>query len=215
MKKGLKVSTLLSIWLLFAISCRKHEDMAAGCISEVTVDPDSTANQVTPSQGAAIDNLFRLNNLSIANEQFLHLDSIQYLLRGYTDSTSEVEVSAYRWYYNFPVFLWSDVLIFYNDVFQPVISRYYTGQPPGPDTTFRQSLESLHHIFQLQYPPYLDSCLTAQPGYFDANYLDPATPAGTHLVKGWKVTPANRAFPMALVADNTGAAAWPILLFTD
>jgi len=214
--------------MIFIISCRKHEDMVADCISEVTVDSADMTSTVTSPQLAAIDNLFKLNNLSTANEQFFGIDSNRYMPPGYNDSVSQVEVLAYRWYNNLPVFMWNDNLVFYNDILQP-ISIIYHGQVPGPDTTFHQSLESLRKIYQanflkiiisggvaitnnnVRHPSsgYLDSCLTAQPGYIDPVNFNQASTYGSSLIKAWKVTPVGSAFPMVFIADSTGAA-WPV-----
>jgi hypothetical protein len=213
MKMGLKTGIPLSICLFFIISCSKHDDIVVDCISEVTVDSASMANQVTPAQLTVITNLFGSNNLSTAGEQFFAIDSNRYQPPGFNDSVSQVEVLAYRWYNDLPVFMWNDNLVFYNDVLQP-ISIMYKGQAPGPDTSFRQPLESLRRIFQANTGPhFLDSCLTAQPGYIDAHYFNPASPSGSRLIKAWKVTPVGSVIPMVLVADSTGAAR-PVNLIT-
>jgi len=220
---GLKPRGHLAICLFFIISCSKHADMDADCISEVTVDASSMANQVTPSQLAVITNLFAANNLSTSGEQFSNLDSNRYQPPGYPDSVDQVVIGAYRWVNHLPVFMWNDYFVFYNGVLQSG-SFYYHGSVPGPDTSFRQSLESLRRIYQANYMKvdisgglaqstprhpgsgYLDSCLTAQPGYIDATYFNPALPSGSGLAKAWKVAPVGTSFPMVIIADSTGAA---------
>jgi hypothetical protein len=178
--------------------------MDADCISEVTADPASMAIQVTPTQLAVITNLFGANNLSTTGEQYTNLDSNRYQPPGYVDSVDQVVIGAYRWFNHLPVFMWSDNFVFYNGILQPV-SSFYKGPIPGPDTSFRQSLGSLRKIYQAS-ASYLDSCLTAQPGYIDAAYFNPALPIGSGLTKAWKVTPVGTSLPMVFVADSTGAA---------
>lgn len=223
MKISLKRLLVLTIWLFFIISCRKHDAVVADCISAVTADSTSMADLVTTSQKNLIDNLFNQNNLSTADEQFSSLDSNRYLAPGYSDSVSQVAVVAYLWYNHLPVFMWNDYFIFYNGVIQPS-SIIYKGTIPGPDTSFRQSLESLRIIYQANFSKveisgglaanttrhpnqsYLDSCLTAQPGYLDAANFVPGLPSGISLVKAWKVTPVGASFPMVMIADSSGAA---------
>ncbi|HET6252838.1 MAG TPA: hypothetical protein VFE32_02125 [Puia sp.] len=231
MKNGLKVASLLSIWLLFTISCRKHNNPpAADCISEAFITPASLDTALPQSQLNAIDNLFQLNNLSTANLQFFWIDSNRYQPSGYTDTVSQVEVLAYRWYNNLPVFEWNDNLTFYNDILQP-ISIIYKGPAPAADTTFHRSLESLRQIYQQNFmkvilaggpanapirhpsPDYIDSCLLAKPGYIGANLFDTTLPYFSSLVKAWRVTPLNGTFPMVYISDSTGAA-WPVGVFT-
>jgi hypothetical protein len=229
MKIGLKLSACLTIWLLFAISCKKSGDEAVDCISEVINTPASMASTVNPSELTIIDNLFTQNSLSTSNQQFFTIDSIRFLDYGYPDSVTQTDILSYLGFNNLPVFFWNNNYIFYNGVLQ-TRSYVYTGPVPGPDTTFRQSLESLRHIYlnnflkvgtsgglvdgPIRYPDpsYRDSCLTAQPGYIDPSYFNSKLTLGNGFVKAWKITPVGSNYPMVMVEDSTGAA-WPVSIY--
>ncbi len=229
MKITLKQLLCLFVWLFFIISCRKHDEVVADCISEVTADSMSMANLVTSSQFDFIDSLFSRNSLSTANEQFSYLDSNRYQPPGYNYLVSQVAIVAYLWYNQLPVFMWNNYFIFYDGVLQSS-SIIYRGAVPGPDTIFHQSLESLRLIYQSNFSKviisggaanssprhpnqsYLNSCLTAQPGYIDAATIYPGLQNGIRLVKAWKVTPVGTSFPIVMIADSTGAA-YPVDVF--
>ena len=172
--------------------------------------------------------LYSQNNLSTANLQFFSVLSNSYEPPGYTSNVAQVDICAYRWYNNLPVFRWNDNVTFYNGIFQPNASIIFTGTPPGPDATFHQTLASLQSIWQNNfmrvgtYGPFIndtipahpaasyrDSCLIAERGYIDAGYFTPkGYPYTGQLVKAWTVTPLNGTYPMVIIADSTGAA-WP------
>ena len=172
--------------------------------------------------------LYSQNNLSTANLQFFSVLSNSYEPPGYTSNVAQVDICAYRWYNNLPVFGWNDNVTFYNGIFQPQASILYTGTPPGTDATFQQTLASLQSIWQnnfmrvstywplqnVQNPThpaasYRDSCLIAKRGYIDAGYFNAPIDIYTgELVKAWVVTPENGNYPMVIIADSTGAA-WP------
>jgi hypothetical protein len=168
-----------------------------------------------------IDNLFRQNNLSTAYQQFFALDSATVVPYDSTAYVNEVEILSYRWYNNLPVFRWNDNYLFYNGVLQQSI--IYQGPAPGPDTTFRLSLSSLHTIWlnnfmkvgtywplgnPVTYPKssYRDSCLTADHGYLDVSFFNSTIPFGTRFVKGWEVAPTGSNYPMVFIEDSTGTA---------
>jgi hypothetical protein len=210
MKMGLKFSAALTIWLLFAISCKKSDDNAVDCISEVSNTPVSMASTVNPSQLSIIDNLFRQNNSSTTGQQFFSIDSNRIALAGYPDSVNQIAILSYVWFNNLPVFFWNNNYIFYNGVLQDR-SIIYAGQIPGPDTSFRQNLVSLRLIYLRYNPSCRDSCLTAQPGYIDPAYFGRIGLAVATLVKAWKITPVGSNNPMVMIEDDNGAA-WPVSL---
>ena len=232
MKKAIKPGPCFAVFLvLFLVCCKKHspgsDQATGGCISDGTVTLTSSDSLVTTSALNVIDNLFRLNNLSTANQQFFSIDSNYFQPPGFTTDVDQVDILSYRWYNNLPVFRWNDNITFYNGIFQPQASIVFTGESPGTDATFHQSLTSLQSIWLNNfmrvgtYGPlqndtvpvhpnasYRDSCLIAKRGYIDAGYFSATFTYMGQLVKAWTVTPPNGVYPMVIIADSTGAA-WP------
>jgi hypothetical protein len=232
MKKTIRPGPCFAVFLvLFLVCCKKHspgpDQGAGGCISDGTVTLTSSDSLVTTSQLNVIDNLFRLNNLSTANQQFFWVDSNTFQPPGYTTDVDQVEVLSYRWYNNLPVFRWNDNITFYNGLFQAQASIVFKGAAPGADVDFHQSLASLRTIWLNNfmrvgiYGPqlddtvpahpnasYSDSCLVAKRGYIDAGYFAATFGYTGQLVKAWTVAPPNGTYPLVIIADNTGAA-WP------
>jgi hypothetical protein len=232
MKMGLKPFPLALISLILTISCKKLEtasnNNSTGCISDATVTLISSAPLVTQAESIVIDNLYRQNNLSTANLQFFSIDSNTFQPPGFNTDVNQYDVLAYRWYNNLPLFNWNDNVVFYNGVFQPQASIVYGGDAPGPDTTYRQTLESLRTIWlnnfmkvgtyypllndtNPRYPSssYRDSCLIAKRGYIDAGVFQQPITNVNRPTKAWTVTPENGSYPMVIISDSTGAA-WPI-----
>ncbi|HXD79635.1 MAG TPA: hypothetical protein VN616_17590 [Puia sp.] len=225
---GLKLVALSTICLLFSIACRKQGDNAdSNCISAVTTTAAARADQTDSAQTAVIDALFARNNLPTGGLQFFSIDSNSYQPPGYNGNVDQAVVIAYLWVNDLPVFVYNDYFVFYNGVLQPD-AIVWTGALPPPDPDFRLTLDRLRVIYNNNFekvtisggpsnvssprhPPasFGDSCVTAQAGYLDANHFFPAIPAGTRLVKGWKLTPVGLTSPMVFVDDSTGSA-WPV-----
>ena len=236
MRKRLALARYLAPVLLFGmLSCEKRAPSSSGsketggaCISDQTITLSAVDTFITQQAMDTALALYSQNNLSTANLQFCSVLSNSYEPPGYTSNVHQVDICAYRWYNNLPVFNWNDNVTFYNGIFQPQASSIFTGNTPGPDATFHQTLDSLQSIWQnnfmrvgtygpLQNDPgpaypaksYRDSCLIAKRGYIDAGYFNANgySYAG-QLVKAWTVTPLNGSYPMVIISDDTGAA-WP------
>jgi hypothetical protein len=233
MKKRINLTPYLApILLCGLLSCEKRAPVSnepgGACISDQTVTLTASGALITQQAINVVVTLFQQNNLSTANQQFFSVDSNYYQPPGFTSEVDQVDILSYRWYNNLPVFRWNDNIIFYNGIFQPRSSIVFTGNAPGSDTTFQQTLPSVQSIWLNNfmrvgtYGPlmsdtvpahpsasYRDSCLIAKRGYIDAGYFEGNgdTYAG-RLVKAWTVTPLNGIYPMVIIADGTGAA-WP------
>jgi hypothetical protein len=236
MRKRLALAPYLAPILLFGmLSCEKHatsssesKETGVACISDQTRTLPAVDTFITQQAMDTALALYSQNNLSTANLQFCSVVSNSYEPPGYTSNVHQVDICAYRWYNNLPVFLWNDNVTFYNGIFQPQASTIFSGDAPGPDATFHQTLASLQTIWQnnfmrvstywplqnVQNPThpaasYRDSCLIAERGYIDAGYFNANgySYAG-RLVKAWTVAPLNGIYPMVIISDDTGTA-WP------
>ncbi len=222
------------IIIIFSASCTKDNQSASEnqsiCVTRLSPQPSDYK-----VVGASLDSiyaLFRANNLSTANLQFLSWS---------TDTTTNIYPTAYSGYQEqvlaiqfingLPVFADDEFFTFDAGKFQPGgIYDGYTGPAPSADSTGHQTFPDLRKAFLAHVPEsyvsggvqnakpfipsastYINSCLSVTLGYLDAAMIPGNHGAqGKSLVKVWIVTPSISSsisyYPLVFVEDANGHA---------
>ena len=225
---------LCLIVIIFSASCRKGNSSASEnesiCVSRLS--PQASDYTVSGADLDSIYALFRANNLSTSNLQFLIWQ---------TDTTTNIYINQYSGYQEqvtgtpffngLPLFGENEAFIFDAGKLPPGgILGGYQGPAPSVDTSGHQPFSALRKAFLAHVPEsyteggandakpfipsastYTNSCLNVTLEYIDAGAIPGNAAAyGTALVKVWSVTPSISSsityYPLVFVEDDNGHA---------
>ena len=209
MKNNFLVAVLVLAPLLLA--CSKADTPPAlptdqGC-SEISII-SVTEHSLSSSEVATANSLFARNNLDARNYRYVRYlrESVQTYYPPYASFDSQL-VGVEEYTSGLPIFTGQSNFHFKNGVFD-----FRSGHPSSGThlntvpTLNAGQLRSRFRATVTQFDPSLPmtwlQCVSAEFGYYDLN-------AGTgnateNLVKAWKVTLKNLAYPFAYYEDNDG-----------
>jgi hypothetical protein len=241
---------LPSYWILLQVlglaglaisipSCSKSSQTITDSTCITRVVTKATDYQVSAADLQSILALFKANQLSTANLQFLSYSTYydRGIALGYPGSPGYIGPAALVWatpFFNgLPAWVGGEFFTFDAGKYQPG-GTYdgYTGPIPTAYITNHQTLSNLRvaflaHVsesgtvggannspgrFPYSASDYADSCLLVTLGYIDASMIPGSTtPPETALVKVWSVTPLQEGLPTVNVEDDNGLA-WGVVV---
>lgn len=236
--------SLLQVLLLAGLaisvpSCSKSSQTVTDGTCVTRVIPKATDYQLPEADLQAIYTLFKANNLSTANLQFLSYTTYYStgIAAGYPGAPGYIgpaeQIGATPFFNGLPAWVGGEYFTFNAGIYQPGgMYDGYTGPVPNSNISTRQTLSDLRKAFLAQvtgsgtvgglatatgnFPftasSYADSCLLVTLGYMDASMIPGNTTLPeTALVQVWTVTALHGALPAVNVEDDNGHA-WPEVL---
>lgn len=197
------MKTLGLILFLFVLLASCKKDAGNGCISQTTALP-----AVAAIYKDSIETLFKSNNISPDNKEFLTYNSWTTNDPGSPHTFFQL-VTANQLSNGLPIFF-----SYLDYTFENGAPNILSGKVYGKANLDTHSSLNLSVLRQLAITEavnkqgidltFKDSCFVAQFGYYDLN-RDSITDTTTSFVKAWEVHPAHSPFPQCYIRDDNGA----------
>ena len=209
----MKINFLVTVLVLapLLLACSKADTLPAlpidqGC-SEISIVP-VTEHSLSSSEVVTANSLFARNNLDSRNYRYVRYlrESVQTYYPPYASFDSQL-VGVEEYTNGLPIFTGQSTFHFKNGVFD-----FRSGHPAsGPRLNtvltlnagqLRSRFSATVAQFDLSRPILWLQCVSAEFGYYDLNAGSGNTTE--NLVKAWKITLKNQAYPLAYFEDNDG-----------
>jgi len=187
---------IISVALCFCtLSCKKEKNENSYCVNVIYNSPTITA--LSESEMEVVKYLFNLNQLDYTKYQFTRFEEDEF---GHHIRCNQ--------FVNNLIIFYGDLIFHFdkNDSYYSLSGdlvntiNLNTTFSTKQDYVVEKFIDLVKHDEMINYKDIIYECFEIEFGYYDLNDVTSTDP---HFVKAWKITPANKEYPVAYLNDET------------